>query len=471
MTAMSWLPAVHACLADPPEEVASAAAGGRLERAALEAALAEVRDELAAGASRYSGPEEVEAEVRRRWARHVRKRRRPAMGPVINATGVVVHTNLGRAPLSPSAAEAASVAATRYVPLEYDLAEGRRGSRYSHAVGLLREATGAEDALVVNNNAAALLLAAHGLAAGRAIVLSRGELIEIGGGFRIHEIVARGGVRVVEVGATNKTHLADYAAALEEHEVGAIFKIHRSNFSVSGFVAEVGLASLVELGAEHGTPVVFDQGTGIVESFEAAPEEPTMRGAIEAGVDLVLASGDKLLGGPQAGIVCGRAAAVARLRSNPLLRALRVDKMTLAALEATLRSVLADPEAIPVRRMVGRASGELRQRVLAMREALSPGARAVARVAPHAGRAGGGTLPDVQLPGWALVIEGPSAAGLEEELRSGDPPIVARVADDAVWIDPRAMSVEEERVVLDRLELVLSGSGSKIRSSTGEGGE
>ena len=452
-----WLPAVNDCLARTPAGVRELGAGERLERTALERALDSVRRELAAGSDAYGSREEVERAVLERWESEASRVARPALSPVVNATGVVVHTNLGRAPLAEPGIRAAATAGSRYTPLEYDLDRGERGSRYVHAAGLLRLLTGAEDALVVNNNAAALLLAVDTLAGGGDVVVSRGELIEIGGGFRIHEIAAKGGARLVEVGATNKTHAGDYEAAIASGSVKAILKVHRSNFSQSGFVAEVGLEALCGIARERGIPVIYDQGTGVLEASGATRGEPTLRSAIAAGVALACASGDKLLGGPQAGILCGRADAIARLRENPLLRALRVDKMTLAALEATLRLWLTDPSAVPARAMVDADPDALRRRVESLLARLSPPARERCRVAPHAGRAGGGTLPEVELPGWALRLEpaGGTVAALEAELRAGDPPIVARVTDDGVWIDPRAFLPGDEERVAARLDEIF----------------
>ena len=454
--ALSWLPAVHACLADPPAAVRSFAGGERLEREALDRAIAEVREAVRARPASFAAREDVVAAVAAAWARALRSLLEPALGPVVNATGVVVHTNLGRAPLADEAADAARAAAVRYTPLEYDLARGARGSRYAHAAALLRAATGAEDALVVNNNAAALLLAVDTLAGGRVAAVSRGELIEIGGGFRIHEILTRSSARLLEVGSTNKTHAEDYQAALAKGEVAAILKVHRSNFAQTGFVAEVSLAELCRIGGAAGVPVIYDQGTGLLDSVGAAPGEPTVRSALEAGAALVCASGDKLLGGPQAGIVVGGAESVARLRANPLLRALRVDKMTIAALEATLRLWLRDPERIPVRRMIEAAPGELEAQARGLAASLGPAARACCEVVEHGGRAGGGTLPEVELPGWALRVRPrASAASLEAALRAGRPPIVVRVVEDAVWIDVRTLLPGEEAVVAARLDELL----------------
>lgn len=455
--ALRRLPAVHECLEGPPAGVRSLEAGERLERMALERALAGVREELRADPERHPTGEAARAAVVERWAEELTRLVRPALGRVVNATGVVVHTNLGRAPLA-EAARAAMKAASGYTALEYDLEEGARGSRYDHAAPLLKIVSGAEDALVVNNNAAALLVAVDSLAAGREVLVSRGELIEIGGGFRIHEIVGRSGATLVEVGSTNKTHPEDYLRALDSGRVGVILKVHRSNFAVEGFVAEVGLDALCRIGAERGVAVVFDQGTGVVSPVAATPDEPTIADGIDAGATLVCASGDKLLGGPQAGLLCGEAAAIATIRANPMLRALRVDKATLAALEATLRLVLREPEATPARRMLAVEAGTLEKRARALHDALGGAARERAEVRPHEGRTGGGTLPGVALPGWALRVSpgDGSASRLAAALREGDPPIVARVAEEAVWLDVRCLLPGDEEAIVRRLEEVFS---------------
>jgi L-seryl-tRNA(Ser) seleniumtransferase len=455
---LRWLPAVHECLASVPERVREHDAGERMERVGLERALEIVRDRLRGGDHAFESRADVRRAVEEGWEAEVRRLVRPGLAPVINATGIVVHTNLGRAPLPTQAVEAAATAGARYTPLEYDLEHGERGSRYVHAAGLLRLLTGAEDALVVNNNAAALLLAVDTLAGGGEVLVSRGELIEIGGGFRVHEIVRKGSARLVEVGATNKTHASDYRKAIEEGDVRAILKVHRSNFSQEGFVAEVGLEELCSIAAEHRIPVVFDQGTGIVRSPVRDGGEPTLRSAIEAGAAIVCASGDKLLGGPQAGILCGHASAVALIRENPLLRALRVDKMTLAALEATLRLWLGDPDGVPVRTMTEADPDALERRASSLLGRLGARARERCRVVPHEGRTGGGTLPGVPLPGWAVRIEPVgSAARLEARLREGDPPIIARVAGEAVWIDVRTFLRGDEERVAARIDEIFEG--------------
>jgi L-seryl-tRNA(Ser) seleniumtransferase len=346
------------------------------------------------------------------------------------------------------------------VALEYDLASGGRGSRYVHCEGLLRELTGAGGALVVNNNAAALLLAVNTAAAGKAVIVSRGELIEIGGGFRVHEILTRSGARLVEVGATNRTHADDYARALDDlgADAGAILKVHRSNFVQSGFVAEVGAGELVRLVRARGTdvPVIHDLGSGclIDLALDGAPREPTVREAVAEGPAFVTASGDKLLGGPQAGLLAGDAEWVARARRNPLTRALRVDKLTLAALEATLRAYR-DParlERLPVVAMLRRPLAELKRSAARLALELSGIDGVSAEVVETEGRVGGGSLPGAGIrgAGVALSLRGTTADDLEGRLRRAPTPVVSRVADGRVIVDLRSVA-EEELPLLRRM--------------------
>lgn len=457
---LRWLPAVHVCVADRPAAIETLSAGEMLERAALDTALESVRSALKETPDRFSTPADVRSAVTDRWVAALEALLRPTLMPVINATGVVIHTNLGRAPLAEEAVAAAAAAAGRYTPLEYDLEKGARGSRYDHAAPWLTFLTGAEDAVVVNNNAAALLVAVDSLAHGAAVVVSRGELIEIGGGFRVHDIIAKSSARVVEVGATNKTHLEDYQRAIETHEVGAILKVHRSNFSVSGFVAEVELAELCRLGERNGVPVIFDQGTGVLESLSLSPDEPSINDALADGAALVCASGDKLLGGPQAGLLCGSSEGISKVRKNPLLRAVRVDKATLAGLEATLRLVAERASDVPVSAMLELDPAELRARAEALVDALTPEVRDQCAVESHSGRAGGGTLPGVELPGFAVRVapERLSAADLERRLRLSEPPIVSRVFEDAVWLDVRTLLPGEASILAQRLGEILGAT-------------
>ena len=376
----------------------------------------------------------------------VASRERPSLRPVINATGVVLHTNLGRAPLARPAIDAIVATAGGFTNLEYDLERGVRGSRASHCVQLLRELTGADDALVVNNGAGALVLALHALASGREAIVSRGELVEIGGSFRIPDIMARSGARLREVGTTNRTHLGDYRAAINS-DTGAIVKVHRSNFVVEGFVAEVSVADLVPVAAEHALPIIHDLGSGLLISLDTygLSGEPTAAEALGNGADLVLMSGDKLLGGPQAGIIVGRAASVAALRSNPLARALRVDKLTLAALEATL-SLYRDPARaraeIPALAMLTAPAEVIRHRAERLCGSLTERGHA-ARVLASDASVGGGAFPTARIPSSAVELSG-DATALEQRLRSGNPPVIARIVEGRVRIDIRSVQPSED---------------------------
>jgi L-seryl-tRNA(Ser) seleniumtransferase len=385
----------------------------------------------------------------------------PSLRSVINATGVVLHTNLGRAPLAAAAREAMARAGEGYTNLEYDLVRGRRGSRYVHCAELLRELTGAEDALVVNNNAAALVLILNTLARGRAVLVSRGELVEIGGGFRLPEMLERAGARLVEVGTTNRTRDADYREAAARHGAAAILKVHRSNFRISGFTEEASLASLARVAGGLGVPLVHDLGSGLLVDAAALglPAEPRPGDSLDAGADLVAFSGDKLLGGPQAGLIAGRGDLVDALRRNPLCRALRVDKVTLAGIEATLR--LHRDFGVAVREVPALAALAARPEELAVRaQVLADAARASgldARVGDSRALVGGGTYPDVEIPSVAVRVawRGLGAHGLAEALRAGDPPVVAREEDDWVVLDVRTLAAGDvDRLARRFLDLV-----------------
>ena len=360
---------------------------------------------------------------------------------MINATGVIVHTNLGRAPLAEAAREAVARAAEGYGNLELDLATGARGSRHDHVAGLLCELTGAEAAMAVNNCAGAVLLAAAALAGpGREIVVSRGQLVEIGGGFRVPDVIAQAGARLVEVGTTNRTRRADYEAAIGP-QTGAILRAHPSNFRQLGFVQEVEIEELCELGV----PVIDDVGSGVLaDEIETLREEPAVRRSVRAGAALVCFSGDKLLGGPQAGLMVGTAAAVTAAREHPLARALRLDKLGLAALEATLQ-LYRDPERarreIPVLAMLTADEATLRAR--AERLAAAVGGEIVQAVA----KVGGGALPLLELPGPAVAVEGASPDELAARLRAADPPVIGRIEDDRLLLDPRTLTDDEVPLV------------------------
>ena len=381
----------------------------------------------------------------------------PSLRPVINATGVVLHTNLGRAPIAPAARSAMARAARGYGNLEFDLERGSRGSRYVHCVQLLRELTGAEAALVVNNAAGALVLGMNTLAAGKGVAVSRGELVEIGGGFRIPEILVRSGVRLHEVGSTNRTRIADYEAALDNGEVGALLKVHRSNFRIEGFTEEAGVAELAELADRVGVHFFHDLGTGLMMDPAAIglPGEPRVADSLANGAHVVGFSGDKLLGGPQAGILVGRKELIARMRQNPLCRSLRVDKVTLAGLEATLR-LYRDPgralRKIPALRMIASSPEELHERATRLAAALE--ARGVeARVSPGTSLVGGGTCPGVALDTFVVEPETGtrSVSAVARRLRRGDPPVLAPVEDDRLSLDPRTVELEEESPLVEQV--------------------
>ena len=386
-------------------------------------------------------------------ADRVERARRPSLVRVLNATGVVVHTNLGRAPLSPGAAAQVAEIASSYSNLEYDLAAGERSDREAHAEARLRELLGAEGTVVVNNCAAAVLLALNTLAEGREVLVSRGELVEIGGSFRIPEILRKSGARLREVGTTNRTRLADYRAAIGP-ETAVILRVHPSNFRIVGFTEAPDLAELAELARSAGLPLVEDLGSGLLEPLpEPAHAEPTVAGSLRAGADLVTFSGDKLLGGPQAGLVAGRRGHVEAMRRNPLYRALRVDKMTLAALDAVLLDYEADAAVarVPVRRMLALGAEAVRARARALAAALANGAPSLA-IAVQDGESavGGGAVPAVGLPTALLALTHSSAGPdrLAAALRAGEPPVIVRVAEDRVLVDLRTVEPADEPALL-----------------------
>jgi L-seryl-tRNA(Ser) seleniumtransferase len=409
-----------------------------------------VRDAVAAARDGTDAPRDAGE-----WGAAIRDalaiRRRRSLRPVINATGVILHTNLGRAPLAPAALAAIRDVAEGYSNLEYDLERGSRGSRYSHCVGLLRELTGAEDALVVNNGAAALVLALNSLAEGRPAIVSRGELVEIGGSFRIPDIMAKSGAHLVEVGTTNRTHLVDYERALQPGAV--IVKVHRSNFAVQGFVADVALAELVRLASPREVPVLHDLGSGLLLPLDryGLTGEPLASEVVRDGATVVTMSGDKLLGGPQAGIILGQYTAIERIRTNPLTRALRVDKLTLAALEATLALYRAPDRAfrdIPTLAMISADVAEVRARAQSLAERLTSRRIACEVVATDAS-VGGGSFPTARIPSAAVALSG-NAERLDVRLRAGEPPLVSRIVDGRVVLDLRTIqpAADDELVAI-----------------------
>ncbi len=379
-------------------------------------------------------------------------RLRPTLRPAINATGVIVHTNLGRAPLSAEARAAMDAVALGYSNLEYDLDAGRRGSRYVHAEELLCRLTGAEAALVVNNNAAAVVLILMTFARGREVIISRGQLVEIGGGFRIPDVMRQSGATLVEVGTTNRTYIRDYEAAINEN-TAALMRVHRSNFRLTGFVHEPSLAEMAALAATcsgeqaQGLLLFDDLGSGTL--LDTAPyglaHEPTIQESVAAGAPLVSCSGDKLMGGPQAGLILGRSDLIARLKEFPLTRALRVDKTTLAGLQATLRHYLLGEamDKVPVWRLIGQEEGILAERARAWVQELKE-LDVVAQVKPGRSAVGGGSLPGETLPTHLVALSAASPDAVAARLRAGDPPVITRIEDGRLVLDPRTVLPEQE---------------------------
>ena len=426
------LPAVHRVLEEPAAVLLAERAGRDVAVAAVRRVLERHREHGTAGDAQAVAAEALADEER------------PALRPVLNATGVIVHTNLGRAPLAPEAVAALAATGGGYANLELDLATGARGSRQDLVEGLLTELTGAPAALVVNNCAAALVLAIAALAHGREVVVSRGQMIEIGDGFRLPEVMAQAGARLVEVGATNRTRLADYASAIGP-ATGLLLRAHPSNFRVVGFAEEVGIDALAGLGREHGVAVLDDVGSGLLVADPVLPGEPALTESVRAGATLALASGDKLLGGPQAGILVGEADAIARCRRHPLARALRIDRLSLAALEATLR-LHRDPQharrAVPVLRMAHEPVDAVEARAAALADALG------GEVVATAARLGGGALPAVDLPSRGCALPDP-AERLHAALRTGDPGVVARILDGRLVLDARTLGDDQVAAVVD----------------------
>ena len=426
---------------------------------ALRDAAAEMRTSIAADALAPSSRDAAAAHIEQRAAQALLVGAKGSLRPVINATGVILHTNLGRAPLAAAVRERVGELAGGYSNLEYDLAHGSRGSRHVHAEALITRLTGAEAAIVVNNNAAATLLILTGLAAGREVVISRGELVEIGGGFRVPDVMRQSGAILREVGTTNRTRISDYTASCSER-TALMLRVHPSNFRIDGFTERPGLDALAAAAKACGVPLVEDLGSGCL--VDGLHGEPTVQQSIHAGVDLVCFSGDKLLGGPQAGIIAGRAELVAELARHPLMRALRVDKLTLAALEATLLEYVAGRanDTIPVQRMLSLSPETIEDRVRRLAErvanvgwrvSLSSGSSAV----------GGGSAPGISLPTVLLALEreGMSPDAIESALRSLDPPVVARIESDRVVLDLRTV-LEDQDELLGSLLVSLHASQS-----------
>jgi len=409
-------------------------------------------------------PELAIEAVAARVAERVAILARPSLRRVLNLTGTLLHTNLGRAPLCEAALQAVDAVGRGYSNLEFDLESGRRGQRFAHIEALLCRLTGGEAACVVNNNAGAVMLCLAALAGGRSALVSRGELVEIGGSFRIPEIMAASGVRLVEVGTTNKTHPADYSRAIDA-DTALILKVHTSNYRILGFTEAVDGRELTELAHALDLPVLEDLGSGLLCDLTAygLPREPTVREALATGIDLVTFSGDKLLGGPQAGIIVGRREVVERVRKHPMARALRIDKLTLAALEATLQLYL-DPEQarreIPTLRMLSLPAAALHERCSSLLPAVQQavGRQVTAEIVPATATVGGGALPLAELPGWAIALHSAqrSANTLSDALRRGEPAVIGRIQDDRLLLDPRTLLADEEHDLLQALRRAVT---------------
>ncbi len=464
---MRELPAVDRLLREPVLQELAEIMPRRIIVAAAQKTVESYRLSLQQAAAEGGLPGSIDLSPSRlasEAAQEAQKRARPSLGPVINASGTVLHTNLGRAPLAAEAAEAIRSVSEGYSNLEYDLESGQRGSRQAHLEELLCELSGAEAAVVVNNNAAAVFLVLNTIAAGKEVVVSRGELVEIGGSFRIPEVMSASGARLVEVGTTNKTYLRDYEAALNE-QTAALLKVHTSNYHIIGFTAAVEAGELASLGHSANIPVIADLGSGVFLDLSRynLPPEPRVQDAVAAGMDLVTFSGDKLLGGPQAGIIVGRRELVGRIRRNQLARALRVDKFTVASLEATLRLYLDEDTAvqrIPVWRMLTAGGEELQRRASALADRLKQvcGSAGI-DVIPGSSRVGGGALPTAELPTFLVALDPPliSPPALAQRLRQGRPPVIVRLHQERLLIDPRTILPEQEEQLIEALARAVRG--------------
>jgi L-seryl-tRNA(Ser) seleniumtransferase len=452
------LPSIDQLLLDPEVRAAASRLGRPLVLAQARALLDELRERLASEPPALA--EALVGDLPRALARRADAAAAVSLVEVVNATGVVVHTNLGRAPLSPEAAQHVARVAASYSNLEYDLAAGERGAREVHAEPRLRRMLSCEAVVVVNNNAAAVMLAVNTLAEGREVLVSRGELVEIGGSFRIPEVLRKGGARLREVGTTNRTRLSDYEAALSP-DAGLILKVHPSNFRIVGFTEAPLLGELAALARRAGLPLVEDLGSGLLAPLGALAGETTVAASLAAGADAVTFSGDKLLGGPQAGFVAGRAAIVSPMRKNPLYRALRVDKLTLAALDATLAEHEAGraAERVPVLRMLAASRDEIRRRAEALATALRAELPGLAlSVIDGSSAVGGGAAPTLEI-GTALLVVEPGSRGpdtLAAALRAGSPPVVGRVADGRLLLDLRTVAPEQEFALRSALRRALA---------------
>ncbi|HWQ78405.1 MAG TPA: L-seryl-tRNA(Sec) selenium transferase [Anaerovoracaceae bacterium] len=388
----------------------------------------------------------------------INRKRQKSLRPVINATGTILHTNLGRAKLSEEACRRVTEVSANYSTLEFNLHDGSRGSRHEHIEKLIRKITGAEAAMAVNNNAAAVFLCLSALAAGKDVIVSRGELVEIGGSFRIPEIMEQSGARLVEVGTTNKTRIDDYRKALAEGETGALLKVHTSNYKIMGFTSEASLPELAELGKEAGIPVIYDLGSGLMVNLQQfGVDEPTVLSSLKTGIDVIMFSGDKLLGGPQAGIIAGKKEYIERMKKHPLARVLRLDKMSLAALEATFREYLDLEKAkttVPVLSMITVTPEEMRRRAELLASKIEKKTQGFyVKVVETETQIGGGSTPNLYLPDYAVAIKGKNVTldRIERDLRKYEVPVIVRIKNDQILIDMRTVSEAELETIAEAL--------------------
>jgi L-seryl-tRNA(Ser) seleniumtransferase len=456
MTPLRQIPPVNEVLESPEIADLGNVLGQPLAARLLSEVMVEVRNRLR---NEESGPsrEDLTREIARRLRQRLEEFLSPSLRPVINATGVVLHTNLGRAPLSADALDQVREVASTYSNLEFDVSAGSRGKRDDHVRDLLVELLGCESAIVVNNNAAAVLLVLNALAEGGEVVVSRGEEIEIGGSFRIPDVMAKSGARLSEIGTTNRTRIQDYESAIGP-DTRLLLRVHPSNFKMIGFTERPSLADFAALGQRSGIPTFEDLGSGCLADLAATgiAEEPSPKQSVGLGIDVVCFSGDKLLGGPQAGIIVGSEAVIERIRKNPLFRALRVDKLTLGALESVLRAHLrGDLDSIPVWRMLRAPVDEIRDRAEALALRASNGA--IVPV-PLNSMVGGGSVPEVDIPSWGLSVtpDPASAVDVERLLRSASPPVIVRIEENRVLIDLRTVRREEEDSLLQALGEALA---------------
>jgi L-seryl-tRNA(Ser) seleniumtransferase len=469
MPSFRHIPSVDALLQQPAVDGLIARYGRVQVVAAARRAVDELRAALAAESDAATTVDDALAWTATRLGADLTSSLAPSLRGVINATGVVIHTNLGRSPLAPTALTHGAAIAAGYSNLEYDLHAGHRGRRDSHAERLLTRLTGAEAGVIVNNNAAATLLVLAALANGREVIVSRGELVEIGGGFRVPEVMAQSGAILREVGTTNRTRTADYAPAISD-KTALILRVHPSNFRIDGFTERPAVAELSALAHRFHLPLFEDLGSGWLDDSIEVPalrEEPSVAGSLRAGVDLVAFSGDKLLGGPQAGVIVGRHDLVERARVHPLMRAMRADKLTYAVLETTLELWLR-PETrqdLPVYRMLTMTADEIGRRTDAFVAALG-GVRGLGwAIVRGCSTTGGGTAPESALPTYliALSVEGLSASALDRRLRHGDPPVVSRIVDDAVVIDLRTVQANETAALAGTIRAAAMATDDRVR--------